>query len=70
MKNTVIKVEGMACSGCENRIKNALETIEGVSSAIANYIDGTVSVSLEDNISENTIFEKIEDIGFKVVKED
>lgn len=70
MKNIIIKVEGMACGGCENRIKNALETIEGVSSAIANYVDGTVSVSLEDNISENTIFEKIEDIGFKVVKED
>lgn len=70
MKSIVIKVEGMACGGCENRIKNVLETIEGVSSVNANYIDGTVSVSLENNISENTIFEKIEDIGFKVVKED
>lgn len=70
MKSIVIKVEGMACGGCENRIKNALKTIEGVSSVNANYIDGTVSVSLENNISENTIFEKIEDIGFKVVKED
>ncbi|MBE5820607.1 MAG: heavy-metal-associated domain-containing protein [Clostridiales bacterium] len=70
MKNIVSKVEGMACRGCENRIKNALETIEGVSNVNANYIEGIVSVSLDDNISENTVFEKIEVLGFKVVKED
>lgn len=28
MKETIIKVEGMVCNGCENRVQNALKTIE------------------------------------------
>ena len=30
MKEIVLNVKGMMCGGCENRVKNALSTIEGV----------------------------------------
>ena len=30
MKETIINVKGMVCGGGENRVKNALGTIEGV----------------------------------------
>lgn len=69
MKETIIKVEGMVCSGCENRIKNALQTIEGVEKVIANHIDGIVTITSKNEVKENIMKEKIEDIGFKV-KED
>ncbi len=66
MKEIVIKVEGMVCSGCENRIQNALKTVEGVEDAIANHTNGIVTVTLKNEIPENIIKEKLSDIGFKV----
>lgn len=69
MKEILIKVEGMVCSGCENRIQNALKTVDGVISVVANYGDGTVKVILNSEIEENILKEKIEDLGFDV-KED
>lgn len=70
MKETIIKVEGMVCSGCENRVQNALKTIDGVKSVNANYTTGTVIVTSKEEVSEKVMKEKIEDIGFEVVKED
>ena len=70
MKETIIKVNGMVCSGCENRVKNALENIEGIEKVVANHIKGIVTVTSKENISKEVMEEKIEDIGFEVVKED
>ena len=66
MKETIIKVEGMVCGGCEKRVVNAVSTIEGVKEVIANYNEGTVVVKSDIKISEDIIKEKIEDIGFEV----
>lgn len=70
MKEIILKVNGMVCGGCENRIKNALSTIEGVKNVEADYNTGVVKVSCEDGIEKETLVEKIDDIGFEVVKED
>lgn len=70
MKDIELKVEGMVCNGCENRVKNALKNINGVEGVNANYTTGIVKVTTSDDVLENTIKEKIEDIGFEVVKED
>lgn len=69
MKETIIKVEGMVCGGCENRVQNALKTIEGVENVVANHTKGTVRVTSKDGVEVETMKEKIEDIGFEV-KED
>lgn len=69
MKEIIIKVEGMVCNGCENRVQNALKNIEGVENVVADYTTGTVTITGKNEISENTLKEKIEDIGFEVVKE-
>ena len=66
MKETIIKVEGMVCNGCENRVQNALKTIEGVESVVANHTIGTVTVTSKNEVAENVMKGKIEDIGFKV----
>ncbi len=70
MKETIIKVEGMVCNGCENRVKNALKNIQGVEDVDANHTTGTVTVTSKEEVSENIMKEKIEDIGFEVVKGD
>lgn len=66
MKEVVIKVEGMVCVGCENRVKNALQTLDGVNSVEASHENGIVKVNLDDSVDVNKIKEKIEDIGFEV----
>ena len=68
MKETIIKVNGMMCQGCENRIQNALKTLEGVENVVANHTTGTVTVISNNNVLENAIKEKIEDIGYEVEK--
>lgn len=66
MKETIINVEGMVCGGCENRVKNALFTIEGIESVEASHETGIVKVISKEKISEDIMKEKIEDIGFEV----
>jgi copper chaperone len=66
MKELEIKVKGMMCNGCENRVQNALKTIEGVKEVVANHATGIVKVTANEEVSENAIKEKIEDIGYEI----
>ena len=68
MKEIVIKVEGMMCAGCENRVKNALESITGVKSVVANHTSGIVKVTASEDVTKVAMETAIEDIGFEVVK--
>ncbi len=69
MKETIIHVKGMVCGGCESRVKNALETIDGVESVEANHETGVVKVLANENVEKKLMEDTIEDIGFEVVKE-
>ena len=69
MEEIVLKVNGMMCGGCENRVKNAVQNIDGVESVRADHNTGKVTVTSNDEVLENTIKNKIEDLGFEVVKE-
>ena len=69
MKETKIKVNGMVCEGCENRIKNALSTIDGIQSVEADHNTGTVTVMSNEAVTKEAMEEKIDDIGFEVIKE-
>ena len=65
-----LKIKGMMCSGCENRVKNALENIEGIEKVTANHVTGDVNVICNDKITKNFIEETIEDIGYEIVRND
>ena len=68
MQEIILNVKGMMCTGCENRIQNALKTIDEVEEVKANHKDGKVKINLKDDIDINNIKEKINDIGFEVVE--
>lgn len=68
MKELILNVEGMVCGGCENRVQNALKTIDGVEEVVANHESNTVKVVLKEDISEDIIKEKIDDIGYTVIE--
>lgn len=69
MDTLKIKVKGMVCNGCENRVINALKTIDGVSVVSADYKQELVTVTKSSLVDINTIYEKIKDLDFEVVKE-
>ena len=69
MKETRIKVNGMVCDGCENRVKNALSMIDGVESVEASYKTGIVKIISNKEIEKSIIEEKIDNLGFVLEKE-
>ena len=70
MIETELKVKGMMCEGCENRVKNVLSSIDGVQSVEADHTSGLVKITSKEAIDMNVIIEKIDDLGFEVVKEE
>ena len=65
----VLKVEGMHCEGCENRIKNALSTINNVNKIEANHETKEVIVEYSDEINVKEVKDTLEDLGFEVKNE-
>ena len=70
MKEKIFYVDGMMCEGCENRVKNDLKNIEGVKDVTADHKTGKVVVTSNDEVSEKSIKDTLDDIGYEVVKED
>ncbi len=67
MKEIKLNVEGMVCTGCENRIKKALSIIEGVKKVKANHKEKTVTIKGSENIDIEKIKEIIRDLGFEII---
>ena len=65
----VLKVEGMHCEGCENRIKNVLKTIEGIQEVNADHKTKEVVIKADQNVDLNEVKERLTDIGFDVTEE-
>lgn len=68
MKEVNLKVNGMMCSGCENRVKNALKNIENVEEVYADHNKNSVKIILKQDISIDILKDTIEDIGYEVQK--
>ena len=66
MKELKFKVDGMRCEGCENRIKKALNMLNGVTDVYSNFKDGIVIVTIDKNVNTNSIKETINDLGFEI----
>ena len=65
-----IKISGMSCTGCENRVENILKNIENVESVNANYNTGIVEIGTNDikNLDINVIKETLEDLGYDILE--
>lgn len=64
----VISVKGMTCSHCEDRVKKALEQLDGVQSAFADHKSGKVKVTLKAPVDDSKLKAAIEEQGYKVTK--
>jgi len=67
MQEFVIKVEGMSCAHCENRVKKALLGVPGVSEASVDLAGKSATAKAGDGVSLQTLVDAITDVGFDVV---
>ena len=69
MKELRIKINGMVCGGCENRVKTDLSEINGIESVDADQNTGMVTVKSENDLDVAQIKERITDLGFEIIEE-
>lgn len=68
--NTVLcSVSGINDKGCKAQIRNALDTVNGVTEVGVNLTTGTVEVKYNEPATANQIKNCIENTGFKIVYE-
>jgi heavy metal transport/detoxification protein len=65
-----IRISGMSCTGCENRVENVLKNIENVESVNANYNTGIVEIGTNNikNLDIDMIKETLEDLGYDILE--
>ena len=68
MAEKTLKVEGMMCQHCERHVKEALEKIDGVDSAVANHETNSVLVQLSKDVAEADFEKAVTDAGYTYVK--
>ena len=59
-------VDGMHCENCANRIKKVLSSFAEIKDIDVNLDTKKVIITLNKEIDDNTIKNKIEDLGFEV----
>ncbi len=68
MEKTVLNVEGMSCSHCENAVKKAVGALEGVSAVAVDLKGKTVTVEYDSSkVSLDRIKNEIEEQGYDVL---
>ena len=66
MKKTM-KIEGMMCGHCENRVKKALEALPEVESAEVSHEAGTAIVTLKSEIADTALKAAVEAQDYPVL---
>lgn len=67
MKTYRLKIEGMSCDSCSNRVQKALLKIPGVHDASASVSTKAGYVAADESVSFDLIKKTITDLGFQVV---
>jgi len=62
-----LEIEGMMCPHCSGRVKQSLETLEGVIEAEVSHESGTAVVTLEKDIDDSILKDTVEKQGYKVL---
>lgn len=67
--NTVtkdIEIEGMACSGCSDAVSEALENLNNVENASADYESGNATVTFDaDSVSADDLEAAVDGAGYE-----
>ncbi len=64
MKKVILKVEGMKCEGCKNRLQNYLNSKEGVNAQV-DLENKEAVIEYDDKLEIKDLEDYIDDMGFK-----
>jgi Cu+-exporting ATPase len=69
-RTTQLDITGMSCANCSTTVRDALESLDGVESASANYAtdEGTVEYD-PGTVSLREIYDAVEDAGYGAISE-
>ena len=67
IKTKVFKVEGMHCESCVNRVKRAINRIDGVSAKV-NLRKKEAVVSYDREVDDSSFTKDIEALGYKIIE--
>ena len=62
-----VRIKGMMCLHCENTVKKALESVDGISNADVSHEKGTAVITLTKDISDDIIAKNVTDKGYEFV---
>lgn len=67
IQRKIVKIGGMTCVNCENKIENKLRKTKGIQEVYVSYNKGTAHIVFDcEQITEKEIFEMIEQLGYSV----
>lgn len=70
MKTLVLQVDGMTCTGCEQRIGTVLRRVEGVREVAADRTTGRVEVRVGPELTDPAVLaERITAAGYAVFED-
>ena len=69
MKKISLKIEGMHCEGCSNRLTRVLENLDGVNSANVSLENKEADIEYDEKtLNTEEIKEAISDAGFEAIE--
>ncbi len=66
MSNKILQIKGMSCPHCSARIEKVLNSIEGVEATV-DLESNSAQLKLTHDVSDETIKNAVETIGYEVV---
>jgi copper chaperone CopZ len=67
MEQLILTVTGMSCGGCENTVKRAVSTLDGVANVTASHRENRVTLTYDPSkVDRSAVARRIEDAGYEV----
>ena len=67
MSTAVYTVKGMTCSGCMNKVTNAVTAVDGVTDVDVDISNGELTVTGDAELDSDKVRAAVADAGYEIV---
>ena len=67
MKRRTLKIEGMHCQNCAERVRRAINSVDGAAAEFVDHKSGIADVKFDRNTDDFLVRKAIENAGYKVI---
>ena len=67
MKRRTLKIEGMYCQNCAERVRRAINSVDGAAAEFVDHKSGIADVKFDRNTDDFLVKKAIENAGYKVI---